>query len=317
VRVKGLGLLLALLCLLVTGCGSGGGDDAATGQVGTDGTTTTLPAETTTQPPTTLPATTSSKPAAATTSTTEASVLRRRDARPGGVEELGKPFIGGPPPNGYFECLNGDGVPTGAAAAVTLAPKMVLGEATTVCLSKFTGSANISVQVKRADATLWSAQVSPKPQGEEPFPHVDFFTMPGDPTGTYTVTATQGTLKATATFAVAYAVNQHILVVAESPGRGVASVARGKPVHIGLGGWKAGQRIDLSIHYSASTTSVENAKFITVIPVTVDARGQRVTTLQTRTDDPRGCYVVNTKPAEEPQGALGRLGPSIVAFCLT
>jgi hypothetical protein len=253
---------------------------------------------------------------ATTTTTAEASILRRRDARPGTVQELGNPYLGGPPPQGA-DCVYGYEVPAGPGPAVIVFPKMVLGEATTICLSKFTGTANVSVQVKRADASMWTAQVSPKPRTDEALPSVDFATMPGDPTGTYTVTATQGTLKATGTFAVDYAVNQHILVVAESPGRGVASVARGQPIHIGLAGWKASQRIELSLHYSPAPTPAEDAKFITLISVTVDARGQRVYTLPTRADDPKGCYVVNTKPAEEPQGALGRLKGSIVAFCLT
>lgn len=193
---------------------------------------------------------------------------------------------------------------------------MVLGEATIICLSGFTGTASVAVQVKRADATTWSAQVSPTPEPDGTPPSVAFATFPGDPTGTYTVVATQGALKATGTFAVGYAVD-HILVVAESPGRGVPSVARGKPIRIGLAGYNAGQKVDLSIHYTPSTTSVENAKFITLISVTVDAHGQRVHTLQTRVDDPRGCYIVNTRPAEKPEAAVGALGPSIVAFCLS
>ncbi len=306
-------LALTLACVLATACGGSGGD--GTVDAGQAGTTTTLPAETTTQPSTTVPATSTSKPAAATTSTTEGSVLKRRDTRPGGVEELGKPYLGGPPAHGFACSFPENPPPTGPALQVT--PKMVLGEATIICLSKFTGTAKVTVQVKRADATTWSAQVSPTAGDDGTLPSVEFATFPGDPTGTYTVTATQGTLKATGTFAVGYAVDQHILVVAESPGRGVASVARGKTVRIGLAGWKAGQKVELSLHYSSSTTSVENAKFITLISVTVDARGQKVHTLQTRTDDPRGCYIVNTRPEEEPKGALGRLGPSIVAFCLT
>ncbi len=309
------GLALLLVCTVATGCGgSGDGGNVEAGQGTPDSSTTSLPAETTTQPTTTVKPTATTATTAGATTTTELSVLRRRDARPGSVQELGNPYIGGPPAQGA-DCVFGNDAPVGSGAAIFVFPKMVLGEANTICLSKFTGTANVSVGVKRADASTWTAQVSPKPRPDEQLPSVDFFTMPADATGTYTVTATQGTLKATGTFVVDYAVDRHILVVAESPGRGVASLARGKPVHIGVAGWKAGQRVELSLHYSSATTPGDNAKFITLISVTVDARGQKLHTLPTRTDDPKGCYVVNIRPTETPQDALGR--GANATFCLS
>lgn len=313
-NLRTVGVALSGVGLLGTGCG--GSDDAKVdaGQARTEETTTTLPPETTTQPPTTLAGTTTTAKAA--TTTTAGSILRRRDTRPGDVKDLAEYYLGGPPSRG-FDCVFGNYDLPGPVPTLYVDAKLVLGEATTICPQKFTGTADITVQVSRGATKVWSATVSPRPAPDQQVPGVTFATLPGDATGTYTVTATQGTLKATGMFVVDYAVNQHILVVAESPGRGVASVARGKPVHIGLAGWKAGQTVQLSLHYSSSLTPGGDAKFITTFPVTVDAKGQRLYELGTRADDPRGCYAVNTRPAEEPQGALGRLGPTIVAFCLT
>jgi hypothetical protein len=247
------------------------------------------------------------------------SALRRRDSRPGDVKAQADYFSGGPPPVGQNCQFDTDPPTTGPA--VKVGPTMELGEATTICLYNFTSGTTVRVEIRRPDGQAGVDQVPfSEPVGDEIPPNTVFATMAGDPVGTYTVTATQGSLQATAAFTVGYATLTN-LVVAESPGRGVPSSPRGTPIRIGLAGWAPGQAIDLLLYHSASPDPSEGAgvapTFITLVPVVMDAHGQRLHVLQTRTDDPTGCYVVNSRPPPGQLGALGRLGQSIVVFCLT
>jgi hypothetical protein len=304
--------------LVATGCGGGSADDGdlAAGQA--PSTTVPEPVTTTTAEPTTSTSATTRAPAQ--TTTTEASVLRRRDGRPADVAAQADYYLGGPPPHG-FACENdakpATSPPNGALAITFVAPKMVAGEATTICVGNYEVGVPVKFQVTVGGRSVWQAEVA-KPEADLG-PSAVFATMPLDPTGAYTVTVTQKDRRVTKTFQLEIARNQPILVVAESPGRGVARTTRGKPVRIGLAGWTARQRVELVLYRSTSTEPGGGkvpASFITRFTVTVDANGQQVHVLQTRADDPTGCYVVNTRPEVEPAGALGRLGPSIVEFCL-
>jgi len=313
---------LVLLVLVATGCG-GGSDDGDELQAGpAPATTAPEPVTTSTEPTSsTTSATSVTTRAPAQTTTTEASLLRRKDGRPADVAAQADYYLGGPPPHG-FACENDAKPaiatpPTGALAITFVAPKMAAGEATTICVGNYEVGVPVKFQVTVAGRSVWQAEVA-KP-GADLGPSAVFATMPLDPTGAYTVTVTQKERRATKTVQLEIARNQPLLVVAESPGRGVARTTRGKPVRIGLAGWTARQRVELVLYRSTSTEpggEKSAAAFITRFPVTVDANGQLLHVLQTRADDPTGCYVVNSRPPMSPNGALGRLGPSIVEFCL-
>ena len=322
--------ILLLTLLVAAGCGGGSDDDVLAGPTTSSeaasttstadlaSTSTSSPATSGTTRTTTLVTTPTTAQA---TTTTEGSPLRRRDSRPTDVAAQAEYYLGGPPPKGFFceqDLKPATSPPTGALAIVPDLLDMVAGEATTICVGNYEIGVPVMFEVSFQGRSIWKAEV-PKPVANLG-PSAIFNTMPLDPSGAYTVKVTQKTRQATETFQLGIAPNGPFLVVAESPGRGVPRTVRGKPVRIGLAGWAPRKAVELVLYRSTSSEpggEKAPATFITRFSVTTDARGQQIHVLQTRADDPTGCYVVNTRPRVEPTNlALGRLGPSIVEFCL-
>ena len=253
---------------------------------------------------TTVQASTTTRPATTTThldptSTRSDSVLGRRDRRPAGAVAFAKFFAGGA--GGRGEC--GDFLPTdfnrptvrvpGAYEGQTARPDIgeaSVGLAEDLCFFGFEPQAPIDVSVTSPMGTVKRSEGCASCES-----HLVWFGLPGDPLGTYKVTAAQGRLEATGSFDL-HAAQDRTLLVAESWSIHGGGVPRGSTIRIGVAGFRPYEIVKLLFYYAPKEDSNEGG-YRTSVSLRMDAMGQRLYRLQTQADDPRGFYAVRTLPA--------------------
>lgn len=316
-------LTMAVLLVGLAGCGSDGGgtsDETSTG----GGTSVTTGGSGGGTPPVT---------GSAPSGGGGESVLRRRDVRPADVADQNKFFSGGPPPT-QCNFLTADelGDPTDPTVVVPgfedpAAPntgRIGIGEAAEVCFLNFTPNRPITLEIAH-DGDGVEQEVCWQCPGQ---PAEGFFTSaPGDPVGSYDVTATQAvsgqpTKRATGQFTLGYQPEGNgLLVVAESPSRGFESVPRGTTVHVSLAGFGPGASVPLALYYTPTVVDEDYGSltldFVAVEDVTMDSHGQTLVEIETLEDDPRGCYVFDTSPPVPHNASVGELDLPVNGFCLS
>jgi hypothetical protein len=256
------------------------------------GTTTTVQVSTTTRPTTT---TTHRVP----TSTQSDSVLGRREQRPAGAAAFARFFAGGA--GGLGSCGEFDAedfrrptvrVPGSYSSGPSARPdvgEFLVGIVDELCLFRFAPEAPIDVSVTSPIGTV------KRLEGCTSCPHLLWFGLPGDPLGTYKVTAVQGPLEATGRFDL-HAAQDPTLLVAESWSNHGGGVPRGSTIRIGVAGFRPNEIVKLLFYYAPKEDSNQGG-YRTSVSLRMDAMGQRLYRLQTRLDDPKGFYAVRTLPA--------------------
>jgi hypothetical protein len=166
-----------------------------------------------------------------------------------------------------------------------------------ICFAKFKPDNEISVSVMQpGGAVLRQGTVTTEGSGAGVWTWV---ILPGDPLGTYTLTATQGQLKAVATFTVVRAMSPRIIV---HPRSGVP----GTTFSIGLAGFQPSLTAPLYL-YRQRDRSIPSFNYATQLSsVRTDARGEAIYTLRTQWDDPVGEYLAFVDKSADPLLIAGR-----------
>jgi hypothetical protein len=218
-------------------------------------------------------------------------VLQRRDAPPAGVADQVSFFgIGdgscsempaGPTVN-FFSAETGE-VPSPATVE--------MGNAFRFCLAGFDPAAAIDVSVQFPDGSTQTRSVGPA-QGSAPR-FLDWDPVPGDPLGSYEVTASQASATATGEFTVELASEPGIRVP-----EGV--VAPGDRVQIALTGFQPDETVPLHVYGPQPSGTAHG--YLTTLESRVDHDGQLLYELGTSADDPEGLYYVTLdEAAGEPE----------------
>jgi hypothetical protein len=122
--------------------------------------------------------------------------------------------------------------------------------------------------------------------------------LPGAPLGTYRISARQGTVTAEREFVVRRASDPRLWL--DRP----VNAPAGVDVHLYLGGFPPGRTTSLDLY------GTEPPRYLTSFPVRVDADGEAHAVIDTKPDDPTGCYGVSHPLLYDP-GV-----PSDAVFCL-
>lgn len=215
--------------------------------------------------------------------TTEVGVLKRRDTPPQGVKA-------------QFEFFGeGDGVCFGLdeskPAAVVDFPQLEIAMSFVLCFPGFVAKRPVDAQVRRPDGRVVAVTASDfnSPDG---IPYTSWTTLPGDPVGVYSVSATQGSRRGTGTFTVRPA-SVARMVAAPPP---VAPL--GTTVRLGLAGFPANRAVELHLYHARSKAAWG---YVTTLLPKVDGDGQAIVSIPTAADDPKGPYcVVRRGPKASP-----------------
>ncbi|MCA1692729.1 MAG: hypothetical protein LC733_11230, partial [Actinobacteria bacterium] len=251
------GLALALL-LVLAACGGGSDEEAGSG------TSTTEPA-----------VSTSSSTVSQTTSTELAapgSPLQRRDVPPEGVKAQFE----------YFQ--EGDGACFGLdesrPAAVVDFEKPEMATSFIICFPGFAPNQPVQADVRLPDGKMRkiSSESFNVPEG---VPFSLWTAVPGDPLGTYEVTATQGALRGTGRFTVSVASSPNLVEI--EPLFGPA----GSVFRFALAGFPPNRNVEL---YLYRQTEAGPYSFLTTLSPRMDGKGETILTVHTAPDDPPGVY---------------------------
>ena len=257
------GTALVLLGLL-SGCGGAGVEQASNrGQATTSasvGASTTVASVT--NGPTSPP----------TGPTTTLSPLQRRDAPPEGVKAQFEFFQ-----EGDGACV---GLDESKPAAVVDFPKPEIAMTFIICFPGFTHNQPVQADVRLPDGKVRKITASffNTPEG---VPYASWTSVPGDPLGTYQVSASQGTRQGTGTFTVAAASTPRTVGIEPTSG------APGTAFRFALAGFGAGSVVDLYL-YRGEGNGIY--RYLTTVTVTMDGNGQTILNFPTRADDPKGSY---------------------------
>lgn len=252
-------LTLALL-LVLTACGGGTEDEEA--ESGTS--TTTDPA-----------VSTSSNAVSQTTSTELAAVgspLQRRDVPPEGVKAQFQYFQ-----EGDGSCI---GVDKSKLAVVVEFNQPEVATSFTMCFAGFTPNQPVQAHVRLPDGKVRriSSESFSVPEG---VPWASWTSVPGDPLGTYEVTATQGSLTGRGSFTVSAASSPNLVAIEPSFG------PAGSAFRFALAGFPPNRNLDLYLYRQSAAGTYE---FLTTLSPRMDGKGETILTVQTAPDDPPGVY---------------------------
>lgn len=240
--------------------------------------------------PTGLTATTGT-PAPAVTSPEEPDdLLKRQDPLPDGVPEQVEFFLGGgtkdcspekPPEHPQIE---------GAAPVIEIPTELML------CFVGFNHSNPLTVTVTPPSGS--AATTVLLPAGD--YFLAKFRWLPGDPVGEYLITAEQEKLDAAVKFTLRHASSPRIWLARPPPEWPVA----GTDIDLYLGGFPANRPTLLHLY------DYHTARYRTSFTVPVGAIGEARVAIDTKLDDPPGCYGIISDLAYKP----GDIAESV--FCI-
>jgi hypothetical protein len=206
-------------------------------------------------------------------------VLERRDAPPAGVADQVSFFgigdgscseMAAEPTLNFFSAETGE-VPSPATVE--------MGDGFRFCLAGFDPAAAIDVSVQLPDSRTQTRAVEPA-EGSGPR-FLEWDPVPGDPLGSYEVTASQASATAMGEFTVELASEPGIRVVGQA-------VARGDRVQIAVTGFQPDETVPLHV-YGPQPSGTAHA-YLTTLEPRVDHEGQLLYELATSADDPEGLY---------------------------
>lgn len=272
--------------LSLTGCSNGN-------EVGTGPTGVSTPA--TGESATTESTGTATTSRSGTTGTAApASPLQRKDVPPQGIK------------NQFEFFQEGDGacraLPPGPPRALVERSTLEIGQFFLICFPGFAAQA-LDAEVRLPNGSVRRSRVTDIDL-DDGVPYLSWYALPGDPTGTYTVSATQGSLKGTGKFAVDTASRAGVLVAPPASG------PPGTTFRIGVFGFEPNATVPLYTYRSAGRGAYE---YVTTLAVKVDAKGQTLYELKTQPDDPTGAYCfLHRGPKGAPDYACGGLSGIIL-----
>jgi hypothetical protein len=249
--------------------------------------------------------------AAQRTPAAAASPLKRRDPPPPGVPAELPQLYGG----GGFGCQALPDASLGLRITIYETDREV-ADGFSFCFSGFVKDQPLQVEVARPDGALWHGSVPADPRfGPEA---LSWVTLPGDPLGTYRVTATQGDKQARSSFTLRAASARHIVVFPQDRRLIGADLPAGAAIQVALAGFQPDQRVAL---YLYALTTEPNCATVpptcwvyraALPPSQMDALGQAVATLLTQPDDPDGTYRI----VPEPVDSSGEFGFGLDTFSI-
>jgi hypothetical protein len=253
-----------VLLLLVSACGGGTPpDDGPTGGP--------------VSPATTLP--TTSTP---TNDSGPRSLLRRHDTPPEGVRQQFEFFQEG---NGV--CFGTDSI----TPFITTDGLPAIATRYFVCFHGFAADTPVDVQIERPDGAVRTFHVETYTFDGVPF--LELISLPADPLGPHTVTATQGSVLATGTFEVGLPENPRVLLVPPSEG------PPGTTFQLAMAGFVPPGSVPLYLYRLSGPGTYE---FLTTLPsANMGSDGTVLYSIVTLPRDPPGTYcIVHVVGAETP-----------------
>lgn len=129
--------------------------------------------------------------------------------------------------------------------------------------------------------------------------YLELYAVPGDPVGTYTIEARQGSLRAEDTFVVTPASRRHLVVLPPT------SVPPGTTIRFALAGFPPDSSVLLSLF---AGSRYDAPRYLTEIdPARTDGNGQSIFELRTGSGDPPGPYCVayRIRAGDRPDSCTG------------
>jgi hypothetical protein len=271
---------------------------------GTPTTEATLAATTRAAPPRSTHTTTTSAstPTTLRPSTTQPqkSLLQQGLARPRNVAALMDVDTGGADGLACWEVLDGVRTPTvwlGDEANPSVG-RVAIASPFRLCLLRFRTGTPIQVTIRSPSGRLDRSIAPPPCSGRQCASEVHWAALPGDPLGDYQVTAVQGDVTAHGRIIVEKLDEPRLMVVGgviDEDQR--VTVRPGRTVEIAIAGFQPHRSIGMLFYYTPNLDPYpQDLRFRAWTPVETDASGAAVFQLRTAPSDPRGCYVVNTRP---------------------
>lgn len=246
---------VALIAVAVVTSSCGGGSDVTT-------TTTTAAAP---------PVTSGGSVATIAPAEAGATALKRRDAPPEGVKAQFE----------YFQEGDGScyGLDDSRPSAVVDFPTVEIAMYFIVCFPGFAPNQAVEAQFRLPDGTSRQATARNfnSPEG---VPYLEWTSLPGDPTGTYEVTASQRSLRGGGRFTVSTASQPRM--VAAPPREGPP----GTTFRFGLAGFSPNSAVPLHLYRADG----QARSYLTTLSPSVDGKGQTVLSIPTAPDDVRAEY---------------------------
>lgn len=269
-------LAIALLVTL-SGCGNGNGNDGVpNARVETEETTTFSTAAA----PTTH--------AVSSSGSSDASLLKRRDAPPQGIKAQFEFFQ-----EGDGACR---GLDTTRPAAVVELPQPTIGMVFIICFPGFTPNRPVQAEVQLPDGSSRQMQVR-EYDFNEGIAQWFWYSLPGDPIGTHTVRATQGSVRGAGSFTITRATTPRVLVA--PPNEGPA----GTTFRVGMAGFTPNSE---TLFYLYRGIRGDRYEYLSSVVVRINATGEAIYPVTTRRDDPIGTYCfVFRGPKAAPDYACG------------
>lgn len=223
-----------------------------------------------------------------------ASILQRHDTPPAGIAAF-TPFF------------NESCSPTDAPA-ILFRPEvgaarggntLVSGESALLCFSGFAPGGTLSYQVTSGGQT-WSDEQAVDQDG---IARVRWVSKPGQPAGSYAVTATQDARSARGSFSLEAATQPTTWMTAFTYPAGTA-------IDVYMAGFQPGAAIPLRLYYGGNKYA--SFDYLSQTSVTADTRGEATYRLQSTPDDATGNYMLAT--GEQIPDLIGNGGPDDVPF---
>lgn len=212
------------------------------------------------------------------------SVLRQRDIEPG------------VPPMFEFLASFTASCATGPDPQVLTEPSGggTIASKTSIQFCRFAPSQDLAIEIRQPDGTTMQYQNRTNDLGNG---EMDWFSVPGEPLGVYTVTATQGPRRATGTFTIS-APSAPTVVVFPS------SAPPGAEFRVALAGFPPRQRVPLRLYRDIGGVRAAYWYVGTTAVVTTDERGQAQSNLQMQPNDPIDRYLLFTDPSAGRSGTF-------------
>jgi hypothetical protein len=217
-------------------------------------------------------------------------LLKRQGQLPEGVPAQVEFFLGGGP-----DCQFSDGV--GPPRIVGVADVEEIPDMLVLCFMNFDSALPLTVTLVPPVGATTSVVLPASSSFEGVFSHW-YPRLSGDPVGRYRVSGHQQALDASIEFTVRRATEPRLWL--DRP----FDQPPGIDVHLYIGGFPPSRSASLHLYDAGS------GRYRTSFAVPVDARGEAHAVIDTKPDDPPGCYGVSSPEVYDPQV------PAEGAFCI-